>query len=253
MEYVSFGTGNQNLVLLPGLGDSLRSLQGTALPLALMYKDFSKLYTVYIFSRCKNIPLGYSTKDMAQDQKEAMDILGLKSVDLIGVSMGGMIAQHFAADYPTYIKKLSIIVSAAKANPILAESIEEWLKFAKHDNHAAFMDSNIRRIYSEQYYNKCKRLIPGIAKLTKPKSYDEFFIQAQACLEHNSFNSLSRISCPCLVIGGEKDLTLGCEASREIASEIPESKLIIYPELGHGLYEEADDFIMRLLEFFIEE
>ena len=253
IEFVRFGTGKRTLVLLPGLGDSLRSLKGTALPLALMYREFSRLYTVYIFSRRKNIPMGYSTKDMAEDQKEAMDILNLKRVDLVGVSMGGMIAQNFAAEFPEYVNKLVLVVTTAKANPILTEAVGEWLRLAKAGEHRAFMESNIRRIYSQEYYNRYRRLIPLMAMLTKPKNYDFFHIQAQACLNHNSLDVLSKISCPTLVIGGEKDLALGAKASREISEKLRNAELFIYPTLGHGLYEEAKDFIPRLLYFLAEE
>ena len=54
MDYIRFGTGSQPLILLPGLGDGLRSVRGTALPMAVMYRLFAKDFTVYAFSR-KNI------------------------------------------------------------------------------------------------------------------------------------------------------------------------------------------------------
>ena len=84
--------------------------------------------------------------------------------------------------------------------------------------------------------------------LTKPKSYDRFYIQAKACLSHNAFEELHRIGVPTLVIGGEKDLALGGEASREIAGAVPGAKLKMYPQWGHGLYEEAKDFNQLLLD-----
>ena len=48
MEYIRFGAGQKTLVMLPGLGDSLRSMKGAALPVALMYRLFAKDFTVYI-------------------------------------------------------------------------------------------------------------------------------------------------------------------------------------------------------------
>ena len=58
MEYIRFGSGNRILVMLPGLGDSLRSMKGTALPMALMYRLFAKEFTVYAFSRKTELPQG---------------------------------------------------------------------------------------------------------------------------------------------------------------------------------------------------
>ena len=77
MEYIRFGTGAKTLIMLPGLGDSLRSMKGTALPMALMYRVFAKDFTVYVFSRKKDLPQGYTTRDMAKDQAEVITHLGI--------------------------------------------------------------------------------------------------------------------------------------------------------------------------------
>ena len=249
MDYIRFGTGERILVMLPGLGDGLRSTKGTALPMAFMYREFAKDFTVYAFSRKNALPEGYTTRDMARDQQEAMEQLGIGCADIFGVSMGGMIAQHLAIDYPGKVGKLILTVTSARPNPILAESIEEWVSCAKRGDHTGLMDSNVRRIYSEGYYRKNKWLVPIMGKLTKPKSYERFFVQADACLTHNAYENLPRIQAPTLVIGGEKDLSLGGDASREIAAAIPDVELRMYEQWGHGLYEEAKDFIEVVLSF----
>ena len=237
--------------MLPGLGDSLRSMKGTQLPMALMYRLFAGAFTVYVFSRKKEIPQGYTTAMMAKDQAQAMDLLGIEKAAVIGVSMGGMIAQHLAADFPEKVEKLVLAVTAARPNPILVASIEEWVHLAKENDHTAFMESNLQRIYSQKYYRQNKWMIPALGKLTKPKSYERLFVQANACLIHDAFDKLPLIQAPALVIGGEKDEALGAEPSREIASLIPNAKLHMYAQWGHGLYEEAKDFNPRIYAFLI--
>ena len=249
MDYIRFGTGARVLIMLPGLGDSLRSVKGTALPMALMYRIFAKEFTVYAFSRKFKQPEGYTTRDMARDVAEAMERLDIGKADVFGVSMGGMIAQHLAADYPQKVGKLILTVTSARPNPILEESIGEWMAYAQMGDAAGFMDSNLRRIYSEAYYRRNKWMAPIVGRLTKPKSYDRFFVQAKACLTHDAFDSLCRIQAPTLVIGGEKDMALGGEPSREIAAEIPNAQLRMYEQWGHGLYEEAKDFNQLVLDF----
>ena len=106
MDYIRFGTGERILVMLPGLGDGLRSVKGTALPMAMMYRVLAGDFTVYAFSRKNVLPGGYTTRDMARDQAEAMGQLGIGKADIFGVSMGGMIAQHLAADHPEKVNKL---------------------------------------------------------------------------------------------------------------------------------------------------
>jgi len=252
MDYIRFGSGERVLIMIPGLGDGLRTVKGTALPMSLMYRIFAKDFTVYAFSRKAPLPKGYTTRDMARDQAEAMELLGIERADIFGVSMGGMIAQHLAIDYPEKVGKLILTVTCARPNPILTESVKEWITLAEKGDHTAFMDSNLRRIYSEDYYRKNKWLVPITGKLTKPKSYDRFFAQAEACLTHDACDRLQEIQAKTLVIGGEKDLALGGDASREIAAKIPGARLRMYAQWGHGVYEEEKGFNRLLLDFLTE-
>jgi len=248
-DYIRFGTGQKTLIMLPGLGDGLRTTKGTALPMALYYRCLTKDYTVYMFSRKAELPKGHTTRDMARDLKDAMAELGIEKASVVGVSMGGMIAQHFAADYPDLVEKLVLVVTSARENPVLLESLEEWVACARAGDHRALMDSNLRRIYSDGYYRKNKWMVPITGALTKPKSYDRFYVMAEACRSHNGWDALPAITAPTLVIGGEQDKSLGAEASREIAARIPGARLKMYPQWGHGLYEEARDFLPAVTDF----
>ena len=249
MDYIRFGSGAKTLLLLPGLGDGLKTVKGTALPMAAMYAAFGKVYTVYAFSRRNVLPEGFTTRDMARDVKSAMDALGIEKVDVFGVSMGGMIAQYLAIDFPESVGKLVLAVTCPRPNPILTAAVEEWMAAAEKGDHASFMESNLRLIYSDTYYRKNKWMVPILGKLTKPKTYDRFYIQARACLTHDAYGSLSTIGSPTLVIGGGQDKALGCEASRELAAAIPNARLHIYPQWGHGVYEEEKGFNALVLNF----
>lgn len=249
MDYVRFGSGQRVLVMLPGLGDGLQTVKGTALPMVLMYRRFAKEFTVYMFSRKNELPPGHTTRDMARDLAEAMGQLNIDKASILGVSMGGMIAQHLAIDSPEKVKKLILVVTAARPNPLLTESVETWMAQARQGDHTALMDSNVQKLYSDSYYRKNKWLIPIMGKVTKPKSYRRFLVQAEACLTHNAWESLPEIHCPTLVIGGGQDRCLGADASREIAARIPDAELFLYEQWGHGLYEEAPDFNQRILQY----
>ena len=251
MDYIRFGNGKRDLVILPGLGDGLQTVKGTALPMALMYRMFARDFTVYAFSRKGNLPVGYTTRDMARDQAEAMETLGIEKADIFAVSMGGMIAQWLAIDYPEQVGKLILAVTCAAPNPILTESVGEWVALAKAGDHAAFMESNLRRLYSEDYYRQNKWTIPLLGLLTKPKSYDRFFVQAEACLTHDAAAELHRIGAKTLVIGGGADRALGGEASRALAAAIPGAALRMYEQWGHGVYEEEKTFNDMILQYLV--
>ena len=74
MEYVAFGRGKRQLILIPGLGDGLRTVRGMEIPLAFMYRQYAKDYRVYVISRRKKVPEGFHTRHMAADIKNAMEL-----------------------------------------------------------------------------------------------------------------------------------------------------------------------------------
>jgi pimeloyl-ACP methyl ester carboxylesterase len=66
---------------------------------------------------------------------------------------------------------------------------------------------------------------------------------------HDTYDLLDKISCPTLVIGGKKDRIVTGQASIEMAERIPGCRLLMYEGLGHGLYEEAPDFLKVVADF----
>ena len=249
MDYIRFGNGPRDLIMLPGLGTSLRPIRGTELPMALMYRAFAKDFTVWAFDRKYPMPGGYTTRDMANDQALAMVKLGIERADVVGVSMGGMIAQWLAADHPERVERLVLTVTCPRPNPILEEAVGEWVSLAKAGDHAAFLAGNLRRIYSGDYCRRNGWLTPLVGALTKPESYEPFYRQAEACLGHDAFEVLPTIRAKTLVLGGEQDRCLGGGASRELAARIPGAALKMYPQWGHGLYEEEKTFNTEVLAF----
>lgn len=252
MDYISFGNGDKNLVMLPGLGDGLSTVKGMALVFSIMYKIYAKKFTVYVFSRKDNLPEGYSTREMAKDQAEAMKSLGISNANVLGISQGGMIAQYLAIDYPNLVDKLILAVTSSKPNQLIEQAIEVWTKMATQGNYRNLMIDTAEKSYSESYLKKYRLMYPFIKKTKKPKSFKRFLIQANSCVKHNAYNELYKINCPTLVIGGDCDKIVGVASTTAIADKIKDSSLFIYNGLGHALYEEAKDFNKRVLDFFIK-
>lgn len=69
MDYISFGKGDICLVMIPGLGDGLKTVKGAAAAIAIMYRLFASKYKVYVFSRRTHLGENFSTKEMAADCK----------------------------------------------------------------------------------------------------------------------------------------------------------------------------------------
>lgn len=249
MDYVSFGTGKKNLVMIIGLNDGLFPVKGTALPLAIAYRIFAKQYTVYVFGRKNKMENGYSTRDMAGDQAEAMKALGITQADVIGVSQGGMVAQYLAIDYPELVHKLVLAVSLSKQNEIVQPVVNAWIQLASDGDLKGLLIDSAEKAYTEKRLRMYRLIYPLLGLVRKPESMERFLIQANACLQHDAYAELDKISCPTLVIGGQLDQIVGVTASRELAKAIKGSKLYIYKEYGHTVYEEAKDFNRRMLHF----
>lgn len=250
MDYISFGNGSKTLIILPGLGDGISTVKGTAFLFSMAYRVFAKKYTVYVFSRKNHIQEGYSTREMAKDQAEAMANLGISDACILGVSQGGMIAQYLAIDYPDFVDKLILAVTSAKPNETIQEVVNGWIDMATEGNYKELMIDTAEKSYSERYLKKYRRFYPLLGRIGKPKSFKRFLIQAASCVQHNAYEELNKIVCPTLVIGGGCDHIVGVTSATVLAEKINGSKLFIYKDLGHAAYEEAKDFKSRVMNFF---
>ena len=249
MYYVSFGSGPKKLVVLPGLSDGLATVKGKAWLLASSYKRFFHDYTVYLFSRKNDMPEGYSIADMADDQIQAMNQLGIGKACVLGVSQGGMIAQSIAIRHPERVDRLILAVTAPSANDIVKENVTAWISMAKRGDHRHLMIDTAEKMYSEKYLDKNRKLFPVLALFTRPSSYERFFRNAEAILDFDVRKELHRITAPTLIIAGSEDKTVGNLAAEELKRGICGSGLFVYEGLGHGAFEEAKDFYDRVLAF----
>ena len=248
-DYIRFGSGPRTLVMIPGVGDGLKTVKGMALPFAFLYRGLAGDFTVYVFSRRRVLSPGMTTREMAEDLNSAMDALGLSSVALVGVSQGGMISQWLAIDHPDKVEKLVLAVTLSRPNATVRDVIARWIGMADRGDYRGIMLDTAERSYSEKRLKRSKLEYRMLGNIGKPRSFDRFRIQAASCAAHDTYDLLERISCPTLVIGGKEDKIVTGLASVEIAGRIPDCKLFMYDGLGHGLYEEAPDFIERVSAF----
>ena len=248
MPYVSFGSGPKKLIILPGLSDGLATVEGKALLLASPYKPYLNDFTVYMFSRMDPLPNGHSIRDMARDQAAALRELGVERTAVLGVSEGGMIAQHLTIDHPELVEKLILAVTAPCVNDVILSCVPGWMDMARRGDHKALMIDTAERSYSPAYLKKYRKMYPFLRFVGKPKTYDRFLANAQAILSSDAAD-LPKIACPTLILGGEEDRIVGPEAFRTLADLIPGSTLYLYPGLGHAAYEEAEDFYRRVFAF----
>lgn len=249
MGYVCFGKGEKDLVIIPGL--SLRSIQGTAIPLAYSFRQFARDFRVHVFDRKDGLPEVCTVAGFADDVAEAMGKLGIVSADMLGVSQGGMIAQYLAIRHPHLVRKLVLAVTASRVNDTLESAVTCWVGHASRGDYQAIAKDMMTRMYSPQYARRYGWLFPLALRAVKVNGPERFVKLAKACLTCDCYDSLDQIRCPAYVIGGRLDRIVTAQASVEIAVRL-NRPLYLYDDLGHSAYEEAKDFNDRVYRFLTE-
>ena len=249
MDYVTFGKGNQPLVIIPGLGDGMQTVKGMAMTFSITYRILAERYKIYVFSRINELRQEYTTRDMAADVAEALEILKITSAYVMGISQGGMIAQWLVADFPEKVQKLVLAVTTAKLGNLGRERISCWLNLIQTGTYKDLMIDIARHSYTTKFFGKFKYLYRIMGIFGRIKDIKRIDIQAVSCLKHDSLAFLEKINCPTLIIGAEKDDVLGVDGSLGLHQHIKDSQLTILPDCGHALYEQNKDFQKRVLVF----
>ncbi len=249
IPYAKFGSGEKIFVLLPGL--YAKSLMPLADAVASQYRRFTTEYTVYFFDRVAAPPQGYSLQDMAADTISVMDKLSLRDCYVLGISAGGIVAQIIAAKRPDLVQKLAVASSAAKESAESKKNFEEWISLAKAHKGAALNESFAKNVYTDTFYRQYRDAILASLDGATDEDMDRFAIFASSLLGLDITGETALISCPLLAFGAAQDKIFGQKAAKDIA-EKSRGKFSVYEGYGHAVYDEAPDFLDRVIAFFSE-
>ena len=224
-------------------------------------KTFSKYFTTLAFD---HIGLGTSQgdparsmQDFAQDCLEVIQYFQWEHVHVIGVSMGGMIAQEFALRYPQYIRSLTLIVTHPGGIRCLPPPLKGWPFFLK----AQLARSVKKRIEALSHL-----LIPParLAQLDQTLVYqrltEEFIPRPPskvrlshlwAIIKHNTQKRLNTLKCPTLIIQAQQDYLVHPRGSLRLRILIPHSHFLSIPEAGHGVIRQDPSPINDALLTFL--
>jgi pimeloyl-ACP methyl ester carboxylesterase len=182
----------------------------------------------------------YTLRDMADDGAGLLDALGIRSAHVVGISMGGFIAQVLAVRHPERVRTLVSIMSSTR-KPGLPGPRPEVLQLRRvpTSDRQKYIDDFIRW---EQAVNG-PRFMRGSAYLRamaeKKWAWGEVpeggIRQSQAIATTPPWrDDLRGVSCPALVIHGGADPLVPVEGGIDTAGAIPGAKLLVIPEWGHG-------------------
>jgi pimeloyl-ACP methyl ester carboxylesterase len=230
LHYRISGRG-EPLVLIAGWGTDLRTW-------AFQVSAFRKRFQVLRFDNRgvgkSDKPDGpYTMKSMADDVIGLMDYLHIRAANILGLSMGGMIAQEVAINYPNRVLKLVLGCTFAYQGEGSGPT-EEYTRNAGQDAR------QVRMTLASLASNKSivRYFVGVVVKLTSRYGMESFSAQGAAIREHDTSDRLHLIKCPTLVIAGTKDRVIRPSSSEHIASRVSRATLIMIENGSHSLGSE---------------
>lgn len=252
MNYIQFGEGDKNLVIIPGL--SMKPVTPMGMMIESAYSVFKDDYTVYLFDRRENAPDFYNDEGMAEDTYKALVKLGIKKAHFVGASQGGAIILKLAIKYPDMVESLSVCSSSPYVNEMSVKVLDTWLDLANKRDAIGLATNMLDTIFAPQTIADSREgLIKSFAD-TSEAEFVQFINMSSNFYGYDVRDDLDKIKCPVFVIGCEGDRVFGPDASREIYDGISKGndkcELYIYDNsYGHAVYDEAPDYKDRVYSF----
>jgi pimeloyl-ACP methyl ester carboxylesterase len=175
----------------------------------------------------------YSMAQMAADAAAVLNAARVNAAHIFGVSMGGMIAQEFALQFPKKVRSLILGCTAAGGpEAVRAEQDALQVLMTRGQDPDTFAKAIRPFIYDGGTSAQLIEEDTALRRKWYPPA-DPYFAQLQAIMAWDAYGRLAQISAPTLVIHGENDRLVPPENARLIASRIPGAKLTIIPGASH--------------------
>ena len=198
-------------------------------------------------SSTPSLPIPMET--FAKLTRDALDQMGLKYANLMGVSWGGALAQEYAHRFPKRCHKLILVATSPGAISVPASPNV----LSKYITPRRFLDPSYMQEVAGEIYGGSQKSDPSIAnsyaKSMNPSRGPGYYWQLWACSVWTSYHWLHQIEPPTLVIAGDDDPLVPVKNAKILADNIPNSELEIYAD-GHLVFlSKADQVADRVMRF----
>jgi pimeloyl-ACP methyl ester carboxylesterase len=243
------------LVLIMGLGGSCRGW------LPLQVPELSKTRRTVIFDNrgvggSEDTSGPFTIADLADDTAALLDALSIPRADVLGVFMGGMIAQELALRHPARVERLVLVGTFARPDAKRRLLLEKWRELARIGAPIEItVKARLLWTLSDETLEQTDLIDSMVTFFTRdgaPFSNDVFIRQCDACLAHDARDRLRRLTQRTLVICGRHDQLTPPKFHRELADEIPEATLVTLSHGAHLVMAESAERFNHLVTQFLE-
>ncbi|MGZ8631832.1 MAG: alpha/beta fold hydrolase [Actinomycetota bacterium] len=222
INYRTEGDGPETIVLVNGLADDLETW-------AFQMDDF--LGAGYRVVRFDNRGVGktskpegpYTSRQLADDTKALVDELGLSGFHMIGVSMGGMIAQEYAIAHGGDLKTATFACTYAAPGPFCSRMFSMWRDMAPVNGVPFIMRDVTLWAFTGPFFeereDELKEFEEGMAALDMPT--EAYLAQLNVIETHDATGRVGSIDVPTLVLAGEEDILIPVRLSKRLQVAIP--------------------------------
>ena len=250
LHYTLEGDGEQTIVLINGLADDVESWFAQTDTFLSAGHRVLRIDNRGIGASSK--PAGpYSSRMLADDAKALVDLLGVTDFHLMGVSMGGMIAQEYALAYPGDLRSATYACTYAAPGPFCSRMFAMWADMAPVLGVPFVMRDVTLWAFTLPFFEErpadLEEFETAMHYMDQP--VHAYLAQLAVIQNHDTTDRLSQISVPSLVLAGEEDILIPVALSRRIHEGIPGSAWAT-TKGGHAcLWEHPDEFNQTFLEF----
>ena len=203
-------------------------------------------------SEAPDVP--YTTTLMATDVVALLDHLGVEAAHVVGLSLGGMIAQEVALAHPARVLSLQLHSTAGRSDPYLRVLLNTWRLVRAQLGREMVQQSMALWLFGRRSFAERSALIDMLMRQATAYSYAPsevgFARQGEAVTTHDALDRLAAVTCPTLITAGEDDALLPPRFARELAEQIRHAELHIVREAGHmWCWEKPEEFNALALDF----
>lgn len=188
--------------------------------------------------RSRGAPAPRSLSVLADDCADLLDFLAIDSAWVVGLSMGGMVAQHFAIRHPRRLRGLVLVATSAcvRAGPWPSFTIARTLARGVVSPSRS-LDPLAALLLGPKDIPRATSLLTPFARLAAkaPTPRTTVLSQLAAVAAHDTRHALRTMTCPAEILAGDADALLPPAHSRSLGQIMPSARTTLFPGVGHGL------------------